>query len=111
MAAPVTYSLFLPWPPALNRYYRSVTIGGRARVLISEHGRKFHKDVADCCMVQRAPRGLAHRLCVRLHANPPDRRRRDLDGMLKAVLDSLTKAGVWLDDSQIDELHTSPAAP
>lgn len=31
----------------------------------------------------------------------PDRRRRDLDNLQKAVFDALTKAGFWLDDSQV----------
>jgi Holliday junction resolvase RusA-like endonuclease len=34
----------------------------------------------------------------------PDRRVRDLDNCLKVALDSLTKAGVWADDGQIDRL-------
>ncbi len=35
---------------------------------------------------------------------PPDRRARDLDNLGKALLDALTKAGVYGDDSQIDHL-------
>ncbi len=35
---------------------------------------------------------------------PPDRRRRDLDNVLKALLDSLAHAKVYEDDSQIDVL-------
>lgn len=100
----MTHRLVLPWPPALNRYYRSVTIAGRARVLISRDGRKYQTDVAEACLIQRAPRGLGARLSVCIAAYPPDRRRRDLDGMLKALLDAITKAGVWADDSQIDSL-------
>jgi crossover junction endodeoxyribonuclease RusA len=41
---------------------------------------------------------------VTLTAFPPDKRRRDLDNLPKVVLDSLTKAGVWKDDSQIQRL-------
>lgn len=100
----VTHRLVLPWPPALNRYYRSVTIAGRARVLISREGRGYQQAVAESCLIQRAPRGLSMRLCVSIAAFPPDRRRRDLDGMLKALLDAITKAGVWADDSLIDAL-------
>jgi crossover junction endodeoxyribonuclease RusA len=39
-----------------------------------------------------------------MSVHAPDRRRRDLDNVLKSTLDSLTHAGVWDDDSQIDQL-------
>lgn len=35
---------------------------------------------------------------------PPDRRKRDMDNAWKVVADSLTKAGVWQDDSLIKSL-------
>lgn len=35
----------------------------------------------------------------------PDRRIRDLDNIKKALLDSLTHAGVYKDDFQIDDLR------
>ncbi|MEY4713325.1 MAG: hypothetical protein RIS88_2775 [Pseudomonadota bacterium] len=35
----------------------------------------------------------------------PDRRRRDLDNTLKATQDAMTHAGIWDDDSQIDDLR------
>lgn len=37
-------------------------------------------------------------------ASPPDRRRRDLDNILKALLDSIAFAGVVEDDSQFDAI-------
>jgi crossover junction endodeoxyribonuclease RusA len=45
------------------------------------------------------------RLSVTVDIYPPDRRKRDLDNVLKALFDGITHAGVWEDDSQIDELH------
>lgn len=35
----------------------------------------------------------------------PDRRRRDIDGPIKALLDGLTGAEVWADDQQVWALH------
>jgi crossover junction endodeoxyribonuclease RusA len=35
----------------------------------------------------------------------PDKRRRDLDNILKALLDGLTHSGVWGDDSQVVDLR------
>jgi crossover junction endodeoxyribonuclease RusA len=35
---------------------------------------------------------------------PPDRRDRDLDNYMKALLDAATHAGLWDDDSLIDQL-------
>jgi crossover junction endodeoxyribonuclease RusA len=49
-----------------------------------------------------------------MDAFPPDRRRRDLDNLLKALLDSIEHAGVYEDDSQIDLLvarRREPLAP
>ncbi len=45
------------------------------------------------------------RLRVEIEAYPPDRRKRDLDNILKSLLDALTYAGIWEDDSQIDDLR------
>jgi crossover junction endodeoxyribonuclease RusA len=42
---------------------------------------------------------------VEIQAFRPDRRRRDLDNLLKAILDSLTHAGVMQDDALIEDLR------
>jgi crossover junction endodeoxyribonuclease RusA len=41
-------------------------------------------------------------VCITAH--PPDNRKRDLDNLQKSLLDSITCAGVWQDDSQIMHL-------
>lgn len=35
----------------------------------------------------------------------PDRRKRDLDNLFKALLDALTHAGVWKDDSLVHSMY------
>jgi crossover junction endodeoxyribonuclease RusA len=94
--------LFLPYPPSANSYWRHV---GR-KVLISEQGRAYRTAVQATCLEQLrlAPVPLRGRVSVEVTAYPPDKRRRDLDNLQKALFDSLTHAGLWLDDSQIDRI-------
>lgn len=47
---------------------------------------------------------LYGRIEVSMIAYPPDNRSRDIDNLIKACLDAMTHAGVWVDDSQIDIL-------
>lgn len=99
-------NLTLPWPPTANTYWRHPTKGKLAgRHLLSEMGRTYRQLVkvmlAD--QVQNGP--ITERIAVDIIAYPPDKRRRDLDNLHKGLLDSLTHAGVWADDSQIDDLR------
>ena len=98
-------TLVLPWPPSVNAYYRSVNRGRLAgRVLISERGRAYRAEV-QAIVERRGMNPMQGRLTVHITANPPDRRRRDLDNLLKATLDGLAHAGVFEDDSQIVDLR------
>jgi len=108
--------LALPWPPSANSYWRHVQIRGRAlpRVLISKQGRAYRRAVAGAVLAQRGAGRLGGaRISMQIIARPPDRRRRDLDNLLKATQDALAHAGVYDDDAQIDELHVlrATAAP
>lgn len=98
----MTIELILPWPPTVNHYWRHVVIGRRAQVYISADGKRYRQMVGTRC--KKVGSMGAARLRVAIAANPPDKRRRDLDNVLKAVLDAVTHAGVWDDDSQIDQL-------
>jgi crossover junction endodeoxyribonuclease RusA len=102
----MTTTINLPWPPSVNSMWRTPRTGPLAgRTMLSEDGRKYRKAVADQVLVQRVRTlGSQARLSVHIEAWVPDRRRRDLDNILKAALDSLTHAGVWADDEQIDRL-------
>ena len=96
-------SLILPWPPSVNRIWRSV--GGR--VLLSAEGRAYRQVVAAAVLEQRGPPlgPLTGRLSMAIRVYPPDRRRRDVDNLAKAILDAIEHAGsVYENDSQIDHL-------
>ncbi len=103
----MTASLTLPWPPSVNRYWRH----NRGRTHISKEGRDYRVAVADAVVSQRVPSFGVARVGVRLTCIPPDRRRRDLDNLTKGLLDALEDAGVFDDDSQIDEINLLRSQP
>ena len=95
----------IPWAPTANTYYRRVGY----KTLISREGRAFRKNV--CALLAGADGGprkppAGGRIALFMDAYPPDRRKRDLDNLLKPSLDSFQHAGVYEDDSQIDILLT-----
>lgn len=92
--------LTLPYPPSVNRMYRNV--GGKT--LLSKDGRDYRESVGIACLIAGRPR-IEGRIAVSVELCPPDRRRRDLDNAFKGLLDSLQHAGVYEDDSQIDDLR------
>jgi len=99
--------LTLPYPPSVNTYWRHLSRGPLAgRTLISEKGRAYRAEVMRRCYGLRlCDLKLAGRLGITIHAHAPDRRVRDLDNILKSLLDSLTHAGVIEDDSQFDVIQ------
>ncbi|MFY2843588.1 RusA family crossover junction endodeoxyribonuclease [Achromobacter ruhlandii] len=96
--------LELPFPPSVNTYWRHPTTGRLAgRHLISEKGRAYRQAVlAEAARYQLAK--VEGRVSVAITAYPPDKRRRDLDNMMKGLLDGLVHAGAIEDDSMIDRL-------
>lgn len=94
--------LTLPYPPTVNTYYRHVG----SKTLISKAGRDYRQAVIGAVLEQRPGAGFPAdvRLSVHVAAWMPDKRRRDLDNLPKAILDSLQHAGVFEDDSQVDVL-------
>lgn len=88
----------LPFPPTVNTYWRT----WNGRMLISEKGRKYRKDVKALCSGMPQFKGPVRFEVIVL---APDKRRRDLDNLLKAILDSIQHAGVLEDDSQVNDLR------
>jgi len=87
----------LPWPPSANRYYRTVN----GRPILSKVAREYRAEVVTLVGTVTA---ISGRISVTIEAYPPDQRKRDLDNLLKQTLDALQHAGVYLDDSQIDQI-------
>lgn len=94
--------LHLPWPPTVNSYYKVTRHGQR---YLDKKVRAF-RAVVDEAMNEQAP-GLVldDRLFLEVYLFPPDKRKRDLDNYMKGLLDSVTEAKLWIDDSLIDQLH------
>lgn len=101
------YEFVLPWPPSVNGYFASV----RGRLILSAKGRLYREVVKARALAEKWPNFNRARVAVEFEAWMPDKRRRDLDNVLKSLCDSLTHAGVWHDDSQIDDLRIYRAKP
>lgn len=97
--------IVLPWPPSVNRYWRTVN----GRMLISAGGRKYRVEVLATALLQSIVSVGSAPVEVSILAYYPDKRRRDIDNVLKAPLDALTHAGIWEDDSQIEALSIRKA--
>ena len=99
------HRLVLPWPPSVNRLWRHVQIGRSVRTIVSKEGRGYKTAVQAACLEQDAPKGIQGKVALKIKLEPPDKRKRDIDNCCKALLDALTYSGVWIDDSQVDDLH------
>lgn len=106
----------LPYPPSVNNYKRvgrlSKTMSGKMyqQRVNSDATKRFYYEVwvavnayiAQNREFQPFPATIPIELIVGMH--PPDKRRRDVDNILKCLLDSLQHCGLIKDDSQITRL-------
>lgn len=92
--------LVLPWPPSVNHYWVS---SGKRR-FVSARGREYRDSVRSIVSDEEIGCVLLCELSITIDAFPPDRRRRDIDNILKSPLDALQHGGVYADDYQITKL-------
>lgn len=97
----------LPWPPTINSYWRHTTKGH----YISQKGKDYRNLVYQTCAQSSGIFDKSQRLEMEILAYPPDKRKRDLDNILKSLLDALMHAGIYPDDSQIDRLMVTRCEP
>lgn len=90
----------LPYPPTVNHIYSRTKRGG---VMLNAKARDYREEVIH--NIGKGHTTITGPIAVKVDAYMPDRRKRDLDNVFKALCDSLTHAGLWNDDSQIDDLR------
>lgn len=89
--------LHLPFPPSANRLWRR----SGATIHKSSKYSKWLRDAGLIAISQRPP-GIVGSYKISIQATRPDKRRRDLDNILKPISDLLMSVGVIGDDSDCE---------
>lgn len=102
----------LPLPPSMNAMYGYSSHTGKP-YLKKEVGEYRHKVR---CLIGVFGDTFKHtryedRIALEVYVTAPDNVRRDMDNLAKVLQDALTKAGVWKDDYQVDDIRIRRAAP
>jgi crossover junction endodeoxyribonuclease RusA len=92
--------LELPYPPSVNHYWGQ---HGKFKYL-GKKGKIFRQEVMER-VAEAGLKALEGNLAMHVALYPPDRRKRDVDNVLKPLLDACEHAGCYLNDAQISELH------
>lgn len=90
----------LPFPPGVNNLFKNVR-RGRART------DRYDAWIAEAGLALRRqrPAAIPGKFKADLVFDRPDMRRRDLDGLAKAILDLLGKSGVIVDDHLAEDIR------
>lgn len=101
----------LPYGPSMNTYWRTRVIVPKANpkkafanTYVSEAGIAFQLSVKAIVHAKHPYAKLLGPLAINVLAHPPDKRARDLDNLLKPILDALMYAGLFEDDSQFSAI-------
>lgn len=99
--------LTLPRPPSANRIWRI----GNNKIHRSEEYRVWLRAAQWQIVAQAKRRKIEGRFKLTMIAIRPDRRRRDLDNLIKPTLDALVKAEVVKDDTLCEWIEAYWADP
>lgn len=100
----------LPYPPTVNHFKRT------GRILTTKSGKQYQPRVNTdatkrfyyevwMLVRQSGLEGLGEAtISLELDIYPPDKRKRDIDNVIKPTVDSLMRSGLFDDDSQIARL-------
>lgn len=99
----------LPYPPSVNHYKRFGTkINKKTKkpytsLFLTKKGKDYQLAVKRRVRKVRG-QALTGPLAIEITTHPPDNLRRDIDNVLKCLLDAMQHAGVYEDDNQIARL-------
>lgn len=97
-------TLTLNYPPSINHYYMRL----KNRVVIAPRGQEYRTNQVLSIKMQLYKQSLKFidtPLKCTIDLYLPDKRKRDIDNILKCLLDTLTYSEVYADDSLIYDLH------
>ena len=103
-----TYEFRVPLPPSVNSYFQTAVIGKHASMFVGTAGVAYREAVAATWRDHwndSPPEPETGRLRLLVTLAFPTRMACDLDNRLKPLQDALQHAGVFANDSQIDDLR------
>ena len=99
------YEFSLPWPPTVNHYHQPIQRGKGARIIKGAKAREYAKEsgkVIDALGL--SGEAISGQVAISITLHPPTLMDYDVDGRPKGILDALTEAGFWIDDSQVKRM-------
>ena len=99
------YEFNLPWPPTVNHYHQPIRRGKGVRIIKGAKAREYTKltgKVIDALGL--SGEAISGHVSISITLHPPTLAAYDVDGRPKGILDALTEAGFWLDDSQVQRM-------
>ena len=100
-------ALILPYPPSCNHIWKRAG----NKMILDARAAAFRQKVFVLVNALRMRNFIPSepflsKCAVMVEYNQPDKRRRDLDNGSKSLLDALTYAKIWMDDSQVELMLT-----
>lgn len=101
------WKLKLPYPPSINNYYKRALTG----VYLSKKASNFREEVRLTYLVSRQKSFGDKKISMAVDLYPPDKQIRDIDNVLKGLLDAMQYATIYENDSQIKRLEINIMPP
>lgn len=99
------YEFSLPWPPTVNHYHQPIRRGNGVRIIKGAKAREYAKEAGKVIdALGLSCEAIAGQVSISITLHPPTLAAYDVDGRPKGILDALTEAGFWLDDSQVQRM-------